>query len=478
MELHPCLFGFSGISQETRLLFAYFHNIPFITTSGLLNFNLPDSPFLKILNLKHKQISQASKLILAAVKEKNNKFAFSEMVSIGIRLYFASTFNLLGITAALGTFESAGFEDFLWDQLFSKSLSKEEFKAVTKSVYRTLGFSPHALRLLRKYNARHLKINTSEYDVLFVQTPFPGAVSSKTQLVVRYHDAVPLMLPHLIHDSMFHQASHYKALCSNAKRGVFVCTSNDTREDLLRVFPQLEKRSQVIHDMIAKDYFAESADEQRLKQLIRNYSYEARRDLGSDERADDEFYAKSLADHLSYILIVSTIEPRKNHIRLIRAWERVRTRTKRALKLVFVGDLGWQTAPIVAVMKPWQQQGELFHLQKVPFEHLRLLYRGAACVVCPSIKEGFDLSGIEAMACQGLVAASAIPVHKEVYGAAALYFDPYSFENQAEVIELALTQGPNFTDLLREKGLIQAQKYQPKAILPQWEDFFARLKTT
>ena len=282
---------------------------------------------------------------------------------------------------------------------------------------------------------------------------------------MRYHDAIPLFLPHLIHNSKSHQRSHYKALCSNAKSATFVCTSNDVRTDLLQVFPQLEKRAHVIHDTISPHYFEESASNSRLKQVIYNYVV--------DDNPTNEFYQNQLSqDPLIYIMMVSTIEPRKNHIRLIRAWESVCARLNLPLKLILVGELGWQFDQIVTAMKPWQRRGQLLHLQKVPVEHLRLLYGGAACVVCPSIKEGFDLSGVEAMACGGKVVASDIPVHREVYGDAAVYFDPYSFKEQAEVIESIVVSGNNVAEKLKIVGLKQAQRYQRDAILPQWADFF------
>ncbi|MDR7927306.1 hypothetical protein RIE95_09980 [Acidithiobacillus thiooxidans] len=53
-------------------------------------------------------------------------------------------------------------------------------------------------------------------------------------------------------------------------------------------------------------------------------------------------------------------------------------------------------------------------LHSVPAEALRLLFRQAVVTVCPSVGEGFDFSGVEAMRCGGVVAASDIP---DGYGA-------------------------------------------------------------
>lgn len=472
MELHPCFHGFSGIPQETRLLFSYFLNMPNVHSTGLINADVPHTLTEQLNTPKdaHEQINYLSKLIISLMQPGG--FSIREKASIAISLWLLSIKNLLGLSIPMGHFSSKGFEDFLWEQLFAKTLTSNEYTCITTALFRSLNFSRWGLNRI-SWGRIFPKLDTKDYDVFLVQTPFPGRVAKNTQLVVRYHDAVPLFLPHLINNPKPHQASHYRALCSNAKTAVFACTSNDVRNDLLHIFPKLEKRSVVIYDTISPRYFEETTDRSHLVEIIRNYSYESRRLLSAADDKDDDYYHKHLqADSLNYILMVSTIEPRKNHIRLIRAWEKACIQSQLELKLILVGDLGWQVESILAAMKPWQQRGQLFHLQKVPVEIMRLLYQGAACVVCPSIKEGFDLSGIEAMACGGKVVASDIAVHREVYADAAVYFDPYSFHSQAEAIESVVKPGNTLASTLKEKGLKQVQHYQQAAIQPQWENFF------
>lgn len=473
MELHPCAYGYAGIPQETRLLFSYFLNLPGISPTGLINSPIP-SKFLGGSSISakktHKKINEISSFIISMLESK--KLTLRERVKAAFSLWHIAVKNVLGFPIPLGDFNSTGFEDFIWEHFFAKTLTAQEFDTITHAVFRSLHLSRHTLRMI-KCGRIYPKINTQDYDVLFVQTPFPGRVAKNTQLVVRYHDAVPLFTPHLIHEPVMHQKSHFGELCSNAKNAIFVCTSQAVRKDLLQVFPALDDRSPVIYDTISPSYFEEKAEASHLAQIIRNYSYESRRTLSTSIEKDDDFYHKHLhQEPFQYILMVSTLEPRKNHIRLIRAWEAVCIKLKLNLKLVLVGELGWQVDPILAAMKPWQLRGELFHLQKVPAERLRLLYQGAACVVCPSVKEGFDLSGIEAMASGGKVVASDIAVHREIYGEAAVYFDPYSFLHQSEVIGSVVKPKNMLAPMLAERGLKLAQQYQQAAIQPQWERFF------
>ncbi len=109
----------------------------------------------------------------------------------------------------------------------------------------------------------------------------------------------------------------------------------------------------------------------------------------------------------------------------------------------------------------------------VPDEDLGTLYQEAEAFVFPSLLEGFGLPGLEAMSVGCPVIASNIPVLKEVYGEAALYFDPYKIEEMAVKIK-EVTGDQNLRAELREKGLVQVKKYSwqkmAKETLKVYED--------
>jgi glycosyltransferase involved in cell wall biosynthesis len=142
-----------------------------------------------------------------------------------------------------------------------------------------------------------------------------------------------------------------------------------------------------------------------------------------------------------------------------------------------VGHIGWDYQTALEGFLPWIEQGSLFLLHGVPADALRLLYRQAVVTVCPSVGEGFDFSGAEAMRCGGVVAASDIPVHREVYGDAACYFDPYNTASVVEVLRQIICS-PDAESLqarLRAEGAEQSARYLPERILPQWEAFLHNL---
>jgi glycosyltransferase involved in cell wall biosynthesis len=189
--------------------------------------------------------------------------------------------------------------------------------------------------------------------------------------------------------------------------------------------------------------------------------------------------SKLVADEFDYLLMVSTIEPRKNHQLLVSAWERLKYSTHPDLKLVVVGSLGWDQGAVMKAFKPWAEKGDLYYLQSVPSPELRVLYRHAAATVCPSLAEGFDYSGIEAMRCGCAVISSDIPVHREIYKDASVYFDPYNVDEAARTIGAVISDGAKeLRASLISHGREVSSLYLPQNILPKWAEFFDRRSST
>jgi glycosyltransferase involved in cell wall biosynthesis len=89
---------------------------------------------------------------------------------------------------------------------------------------------------------------------------------------------------------------------------------------------------------------------------------------------------------------------------------------------------------------------------------LRALYEHAACLVFPSLYEGFGLPAVEAMACRCPVAAADIQGLRETCGEAATYFNPRSSASIAETV-LALLDDPARAEAMREAGAARAAKF-------------------
>ena len=394
------------------------------------------------------------------------------------------TIHLLVTVAKLFRFDPLHFRDFVWRSLFSKTLPLEDFDAVTSSQFRVARVpwsTMHACALATRKlgHALYPRLDTRGFDIMIAETPYPGSVAKGTTMVVRYHDAIPLLMPHTISNKAYHQASHYQALRKNVADGAyFACVSDATRRDLVAIFPQAAARAITIHNMVSHHYFPEESSARRVPEIVKtrlNRSKKMQRVALFNPALIEE--AAREQRPVDYLLMVSTIEPRKNHSTLLAAWEQLRTERFPGLKLLIVGALGWDHKAIVQRFKPWLEHGDLCVLEDVPSAELRLLYKHARATVCPSFGEGFDFSGVEAMRCGGAVAASDIPVHRDVYGDAAEYFSPYSARGMAQALARVIdpAQAPRRQQLVDEGAVISA-RYLPERILPRWQDFLASLQ--
>jgi alpha-1,3-rhamnosyl/mannosyltransferase len=137
-----------------------------------------------------------------------------------------------------------------------------------------------------------------------------------------------------------------------------------------------------------------------------------------------------------YVLAVATLEPRKN---LGRAVDAAR---EAGVELRVVGARGWRGVEVDG----W--------VGEIPDAELAALYRGARCVLYPSLYEGFGLPVLEAMACGTPVVTSIVTVMEEVAGGAAILVDPLEVSAIAEGIAEAFSR----RDELVPAGLARARR--------------------
>jgi glycosyltransferase involved in cell wall biosynthesis len=152
-----------------------------------------------------------------------------------------------------------------------------------------------------------------------------------------------------------------------------------------------------------------------------------------------------------FLLMVGALEPRRGVDTLLQAASLLRQR-REELEVVLVGQER-AGVPALAAAPPWVRR-----LGFVEDALLPALYGSAAAVVAPSRGEGFDLPVLEALACGGLVVASDIPVHREVFASAVQLFAT----GQAEALAAAVQQVLEDTALatkLRQAGLQLARDF-------------------
>lgn len=134
-----------------------------------------------------------------------------------------------------------------------------------------------------------------------------------------------------------------------------------------------------------------------------------------------------------YIIYTSRIEnPGKNHLRLIRAFEKLKKEEAIPHQLVLAGA-DWHGAQEVhKVAAESTFSSDILLTGYVHGNDLPNLYCGAEMLVFPSLFEGFGLPILEAMACGVPVACSNLSSMPEISGGAAVLFDPLDVDSIAK----------------------------------------------
>jgi glycosyltransferase involved in cell wall biosynthesis len=161
----------------------------------------------------------------------------------------------------------------------------------------------------------------------------------------------------------------------------------------------------------------------------------------------------------NFLLAVGTIEPRKNLLLLLSAFEALkRIQPDSDLQLVIAGGHGWLSGPLFEALEKSPARNRILLTDYLHDDDLRGLYSSCRAFVYPSIYEGFGLPPLEAMACGAPVIASRIPTLIETLGSAARFFDPRSSEQLVESI-IQVTTDHDLRQGLIIAGLRQAEKF-------------------
>lgn len=164
-------------------------------------------------------------------------------------------------------------------------------------------------------------------------------------------------------------------------------------------------------------------------------------DLVNGESDPDVALGRMFLDPAPVYLMVSTIEPRKNHAYLLDAFEQL-WRQGSNVRLCVIGKVGWKCEKLVKRIKSHPELGRrLFMFNKLNDTGLEYAYANAKALVFPSYVEGFGLPLVEAMQ-RGLpVMASDIPVFREVGGDFMAYFDLGSTQSLVDLVQAFESSG-------------------------------------
>ena len=161
--------------------------------------------------------------------------------------------------------------------------------------------------------------------------------------------------------------------------------------------------------------------------------------LGSDfteKSIDEEQIPTDIIEAVKgnkYILMVGTIEPRKNHRLLLDAYDA--GLEDMGYNIIMAGTLGWKNDAFMKRLASHKDYGRrLFLFSKQPDHVIDYLYKNAKYVAFLSYKEGYGLPIIEALAKGVPVIASDTPVNKEIGSDKCVYFKQDDAEDMCHTI--------------------------------------------
>jgi glycosyltransferase involved in cell wall biosynthesis len=188
--------------------------------------------------------------------------------------------------------------------------------------------------------------------------------------------------------------------------------TENARNSILRVYPDLEEDKVVVVPLAAAPEFRPVSREAAVAAVQERFS------IGGP-----------------FILSVGDIQPRKNHIGLIRAFARmVKSYPQLKHNLVLVGKPTWFSPKVQEAARESGAEERIQFVGFVPDADLLQLYNACDCFVFPSFYEGFGFPALEAMACGRAVVCSDASALPEVVDGAAILFDPYATDEMVRAI--------------------------------------------
>lgn len=272
-------------------------------------------------------------------------------------------------------------------------------------------------------------------DLYWAPTSYitPTFLSNEIKVMITVHDLVAFLFPENHNKkAVFLEKLFLKRALKKCDRVLAVSIS--TKKDLLEKFDYDEAKIETVYCAASENFQKIPGDE-----------------LGE--------FAKESNLPEKFFLAVGTIEPRKNYIRLLRAFAKF-SEKRPDIHLIIVGGKGWQYEEVELEIRKNYLTKKVHMLGYLSGTSLVKLYNLASALVFPTLYEGFGIPPLEAMQSGCPVIASNRASLPEVVGDAALMIDP---ENEDQLAQAMLKIiNPEIASKLSAAGLEQAKKFSWK----------------
>lgn len=316
----------------------------------------------------------------------------------------------------------------------------------------------HYIIFLKAENWQYLKIKNKNFEKKLADVPWYSVQEQiKMPAIFKAANLDVLHVPHFnvpylyrkkfvvtIHDLIHHHFSQesattknplifklkrlgYKTIIANAvsKSSKIITPSKFVKDEILKTFKVKPEKIKVTYEAAEEEYF------------------QSKHPISSNKT----------------ILYVGNAYPHKNLNRLLDAVKFLASKSQfRDLKLIIVcpRDVFWQRLHKEIVERNLENAVEMKGY--LGANELSNLFQKSTAYVFPSLSEGFGIPGLNAMAAGLPLVSSNIPTLREIYGSAAIFFDPKDPKDIAEKISLTISSSKFRNDLIK-KGQKQVKKY-------------------
>ncbi|MBI4975156.1 glycosyltransferase family 4 protein [Candidatus Peregrinibacteria bacterium] len=270
-------------------------------------------------------------------------------------------------------------------------------------------------------------------DIFLAPTSYiiPVILPQSIKKIIFVHDLVAFLFPNTHNKkAVFIERMLLKKAIQ--KSDAVVTISKHTKKDLMHQFDVKESKIHIIPCSAGDEFMP----------------------LGKEEL---EVFAKKTTLPKKFFLAVGTIEPRKNYLNLIKAFEIV-NKGFPDYHLMIVGQNGWGYEPVYEEIRKKYLNKKVHVLGYLSGKSLICLYNLAQALVFPSYYEGFGIPPLEAMKCGCPVIASHTSSIPEVVGDSALLIGPKDFSAIASAM-IKVIKDKELCAKLREHGFMQAGKF-------------------
>lgn len=275
-------------------------------------------------------------------------------------------------------------------------------------------------------------------DVFFMPNIIFGSVSRRAKLILTIHDLSFEYLPETFSwkKRLWHIFVNPRKLCQRAEK--IITVSSSTKSDVINFYRIRAEKVEVVRSAAADNYRVIDRNDPNFLEIRKKY--------------DLPYY---------FILYLGAMEPRKNIVGIIKAYNQLRRLKNPELdkyKLVIAGAEGWKSGKIISEIENSPFKKELLNIGFVETDEKPYLYNLASLFVYPSLFEGFGLPPLEAMNSGVSVITSNNSSLPEIAGSAGILIDPEKPDEIFRAMREALLN-KNLRLELAKKGLKQAKKF-------------------